>query len=149
MLIRPVAPDDLDAWLPLWEGYNAFYGREGATALPSDVTDVLWSRLFDPDEPVHGLVAADGDRLLGMTNYLYHRSTTQIALSCYLQDLFTAPDLRGRGVGRALIEGVYEAADRAGSARVYWLTHQTNEAGRALYDNVAEHAGFIVYTRPS
>lgn len=149
MLIRPVAPDDLNEWLPLWDGYNAFYGREGATALAAEVTEVLWSRFFDPDEPVHGLVAAEGDRLLGITNYLFHRSTTQIALSCYLQDLFTAADVRGRGVGRALIEGVYDAADRAGAARVYWLTHTTNEAGRVLYDQVAEHAGFIVYARPN
>ncbi len=147
MLIRPVAPDDFDAWLPLWDGYNAFYGREGATALPREVTDVLWSRFFDADEPVHGLVAADGDRLLGLTNYLFHRSTTQISFSCYLQDLFTVPDARGRGVGRALIEGVYAAADQAGAARVYWLTHTTNEAGRTLYDKVAEHSGFIVYAR--
>lgn len=149
MLIRPVVPEDLDEWLPLWHGYNAFYGREGATALPDEVTDVLWSRFFAADEPVYGLVATDGDRLLGLTNYLFHRSTTQIAPSCYLQDLFTAPDARGQGVGRALIEGVYGAADEAGAARVYWLTHETNEAGRSLYDKVAEHAGFIAYARTS
>lgn len=64
---------------------------------------------------------------------------------CYLQDLFTAAQLRGRGVGHSLILAVYEAARAAGSSRVYWLTHSTNTAGRTLYDQVGHHGGFIMY----
>ena len=144
--IRPLHPEDRNAWQPLWDGYNAFYGRAGETALPARITETTWARFFDAAEPVHALVAVDDSgRLLGLTHYLYHRSTTRIELTCYLQDLFTAPEARGRGVGRALIEGVYAAARGAGIKRVYWQTHTTNAAGRALYDKLAQHLGFIVY----
>ena len=83
--------------------------------------------------------------MLGITHYLFHRSTTRIELTCYLQDLFTDDRERGRGVGRSLIEGVLGAARAAGIERVYWHTHETNTPGRLLYDKVAKHHGFIVY----
>lgn len=145
VLVRPIQRDDLDAWRPLWEGYNAFYGREGPTALAPEITDATWARFFDPGEPVFALVAESQGQLLGLTHYLFHRSTTRLELTCYLQDLFTAPEARGRGVGRALIEGVYQASKAAGIRRVYWQTHETNTAGRLLYDKVGKHHGFIVY----
>ena len=147
LAIRPVQPNDHDQWSPLWDGYNAFYGRSGATALDPEITRMTWARFFDPTEPVHALVAEADGKLIGLTHYLFHRSTTAINLTCYLQDLFTASAARGRGVGRALIEGVYDAARRAGSPRVYWLTHETNQVARALYDRVAEWSGFIVYAK--
>ena len=145
--IRPLAQDDQAAWRPLWDGYNAFYGREGPTALPEDVTGVLWSRIFDPAEPVHALVAERGGRIVGIVHYLFHRSTTAIAMTCYLQDLFTDPDARGGGVGRALIEAVYDAARAAGAYRVYWQTHETNATAMLLYDRVATKSGFLVYRK--
>jgi GNAT superfamily N-acetyltransferase len=145
VLIRPIQPPDFSGWKPLWDGYNAFYGRHGMTALPPEVTDVTWRRFFDPAEPVFALVAEDGGQLLGLTHYLFHRSTTRIELTCYLQDLFTVPAERGRGIGKALIEGVYEQARSAGLTRVYWQTHESNAAGRHLYDKMAKHDGFIVY----
>ena len=145
--IRPVAPRDLAAWRPLWDGYNAFYGRQGDTALPEAVTASTWSRFFDPAEPVHALVAAAGGRLLGLTHYLFHRSTTLIGPKCYLQDLFTVEEARGQGVGGALIEEVYRRARDAGAARVYWLTHETNTVAMRLYDQVAEKSGFRVYDK--
>ncbi len=146
--IRPVARGDFDQWLPLWLGYNAFYGREGETALDPAITQMTWSRFFDAYEPVFGLVAEENGKLLGMTNYLYHRSTTLLGPICSLQDLSTPPAARGMGVGRALIEGVHARAAEAGCARVYWQTQTTNAAGRMLYDKVAQHLGFIVYTKP-
>ena len=145
VLVRPIAQGDLAAWRPLWDAYNAFYGREGATALSPEITRVTWQRFFDPAEPVFALVAESGGGLVGLTHYLYHRSTTRIEPTCYLQDLFTAPAARGRGVGRALILGVYQAARAAGTRDVYWQTHETNAAGRMLYDQVAKYAGYIVY----
>lgn len=146
-IIRPVEPGDFDAWLPLWDGYNEFYDRAGPTALPRSVTQVTWERFFDPAEPVHALVAERGGRLLGLTHYLFHRSTTAVALTCYLQDLFTTREARGQGVGRALIEGVYARASEAGSPRVYWMTHETNTTAMQLYDKVATHTGFVVYRK--
>ena len=147
VLIRPLRETDFSAWAPLWDGYNAFYGREGNTALAPEITQITWQRFFDPAEPVFALAAERDGKLCGLTHYLYHRSTTRIELTCYLQDLFTDPRVRGKGVGRALIEGVYAQAKAAGIKRVYWQTHTTNSAGRLLYDKVAQHMGFIVYSK--
>jgi GNAT superfamily N-acetyltransferase len=94
---------------------------------------------------VHGLVAESDGRLLGLAHYIFHRSTTAIEPSCYLQDLFTSKAARGKGVGRALINGVCERAKFAGSPRVYWQTHETNSIAMRLYDWVAERSGFVVY----
>ncbi len=146
-LIRPALRSDLAGWRALWDGYNAFYGRSGSSALPESITESTWERFFSASEPVHALVAEDGRRIVGLAHYLFHRSTTRLNDVCYLQDLFTAEDRRGLGVGRQLIVSVYEAARAAGSSRVYWQTQATNDAGRALYDKVARHQGFIVYTR--
>ena len=145
--IRLVTREDYDQWLPLWDGYNAFYGRSGATALAPRITAMTWSRFFDAYEPVHALVAESGGTLIGLTHYLFHRSTTSIEPTCYLQDLFTDEVARGKGVGRALINGVYEQARRAGAGRVYWQTHETNQTAMQLYDKVAERSGFVVYRK--
>ncbi|MBB4020034.1 GNAT superfamily N-acetyltransferase [Chelatococcus caeni] len=145
--IRPVTADDYDRWRPLWDGYNAFYGRSGETALAPEVTRTTWMRFFDAYEPVHAIVAEDGGRLLGLAHYLFHRSTTAIAPSCYLQDLFTDAAARGKGVGRALIASVYECARQAGAPRVYWQTHETNTTAMQLYDRIAERSGFLVYRK--
>ena len=146
VVVRPIEEADFAGWLPLWDGYNAFYGRHGETALPREVTTTAWQRFFDPGEPVFALVAVADGHVVGLVHYLYHRSTTRTELVCYLQDLFTLESERGLGIGKALIHGVYAAARDAGIKRVYWQTHQTNSAGRLLYDKVAQHTGFIVYT---
>ena len=145
--VRPVTPQDYDAWRPLWDEYNAFYERTGPTALPEEVHETTWRRFFDASEPVHCIVAERDGKVVGMCHYLYHRSTSRLELMCYLQDLFTAPDYRGHGIGRALILKVYEIASEAGCTRVYWQTHTTNTPGRTLYDKVAKNFGFIVYAK--
>jgi GNAT superfamily N-acetyltransferase len=147
IIVRPIHKDDFAAWTPLWDGYNAFYGRHGPTALDPAITQATWQRLFDPAEPVFALVAQarDDGQLLGLVHYLYHRSTTRMELVCYLQDLFTLQAARGRGVGRALIQAVYAQAQADGIGRVYWHTYDTNTTARLLYDKVATHAGAIVY----
>jgi GNAT superfamily N-acetyltransferase len=147
LIIRSVIQSDYDQWLPLWDGYNEFYGRSGTTALSPEVTQVTWTRFFDAYEPVHALVAEQDGKLIGLTHYLYHRSTSAISLTCYLQDLFTTPAARGKGVARALINSVYEQAKLAGSPRVYWQTHETNITAMQLYDKVAERSGFVVYRK--
>jgi GNAT superfamily N-acetyltransferase len=143
LTVRPVTSTDLAQWERLWEGYNTFYER----TVPPEITSMTWSRFFDAYEPVHALVAEKDGRLLGLVHYLFHRSTTLIGPTCYLQDLFTAEAARGQGVGRALIESVYERARSAGSLRVYWQTHETNMTAMALYDKVAERSGFLVYRK--
>jgi GNAT superfamily N-acetyltransferase len=147
LLVRPVHRSDYARWLPLWDGYNAFYGRSGETALAGEITAMTWARFFDAYEPVHALVAESGEQLVGLVHYLFHRSTTAIAPVCYLQDLFTSAGARGKGIGGALISEVYEQARRAGVSRVYWQTHETNHTAQTLYDKVAERSGFIVYRK--
>lgn len=147
LVVRPVEPSDHLAWLALWRAYNAFYGRQGDNALSPDITQATWARFFDPTEPMHARVAEQDGRLLGLTHFLYHRSTTQWGLSCYLQDLFTVEAARGNGVGRALIEAVYLHAKASDSPRVYWQTHETNATAMKLYDQIAERSGFVVYRK--
>jgi GNAT superfamily N-acetyltransferase len=147
MMVRPLRHTDRPSWAELWDGYNAFYGREGTTALPAAVTEMTWSRFFDPDQPVHALVAETSGSLVGLAHFVFHRSTTHIDPVCYLQDLFTTQASRGMGVGRALIEAVCATATAAGSRRLYWQTHETNVVAMRLYDQVAEKSGFIVYRR--
>jgi GNAT superfamily N-acetyltransferase len=146
--IRAVTPDDFAMWKPLWDAYNAFYGRAGETALPAAVTLTTWSRFLDAAEPMHALVAEQDGCLVGLAHYIFHRSTIQLAPTCYLQDLYTSAAARGRGIGRALIDAVCQRARHMGSARVYWQTHETNTVARALYDKVAERSGFLVYRKP-
>jgi GNAT superfamily N-acetyltransferase len=145
--VRFVTRQDYAQWLPLWDGYNAFYKRSGPTALAGEITAMTWARFFDAYEPVHALVADRGGELLGLTHYLFHRSTTAIEPTCYLQDLFTSEAARGNGVGRALITGVYAQAKRAGVSRVYWQTHETNLTAMQLYDQMAEKPGFVIYRK--
>ena len=147
MIVRPIARGDYAQWRPLWDGYNAFYGRAGATALAEEITAATWERFFNDAEPVRAMVAEREGSVVGIVHYLFHRSTSRLNDICDLHDLVTAENLRGQGIGRQLIEAVYAAARDAGCSRVYWQTQVTNAAGRALYDKVAEHKGFIVYTK--
>ena len=136
VIVRAPTREDFDAWSRLWAGYNAFYERKGPTAVPPEMTQLTWDRFFD---------AYQGGKLVGLVHYLYHRNTVMRGPTCYLQDLFTDADLRGQGVGRALIETVYDRARAAGSPRVYWQTHETNTTAMKLYDKVATKSGFVVY----
>lgn len=144
--VRQVDRQDYAQWRPLWDGYNAFYGREGATALPETITATTWGRFFSMEEPVRCLVAEEDGVLVGLTHYIFHRSTTRLDDICYLQDLYTQPQLRGQGIGRRLIMAVYAAAKARACTRVYWQTQAGNAAGRLLYEKVAAHLGFIVYS---
>lgn len=141
--IRPVSSDDFDAWLPLWKGYQSFYRVD----IADDVTRGTWQRFLDPAEPVNAALAVLDGKAIGMVHWIYHRSTWTQGDYCYLQDLFVAPDVRGTGAGRALIEHVYADARRHDASRVYWLTHETNETAMQLYDRIADRSGFVQYRK--
>ncbi|MDO5705263.1 MAG: GNAT family N-acetyltransferase [Paracoccus sp. (in: a-proteobacteria)] len=143
VLVRAIAAGDRAGWQVLYDGYHRFYERPD---LPQDFFDAAFARLNGGD--FHGVVAEDGGRLVGLAHYVFHPNLWRPEGVCYLQDLFTASDLRGKGVGRALIEAVYQAADAAGVPTVYWLTAEDNYAGRMLYDRVGRRTPFIRYMRP-
>jgi GNAT superfamily N-acetyltransferase len=139
--VRAIERSDRAQWEPLWRAYLVFYRAQWS----DEVADATFGRIFDPLEPMHAFVAERGDELLGLTHYLFQRSTWLINAQCYLQDLYVSEAVRGSGVGRALIAAVATAAKEAGAARVYWHTHETNAVARRLYDAVAERPGFIQY----
>jgi GNAT superfamily N-acetyltransferase len=141
--IRPVGIGERADWEPLWRGYQIFYEVD----IPAATTDVTWARLHDPAELMGVLGAYVDGKLLGIVHYLFHRSCWTIGDYCYLQDLFVHPEARNRGLARALIAAVEGRARAAGASRVYWLTHETNAVGRALYDKVADRSGFIQYRK--
>ncbi|MFD0917658.1 GNAT family N-acetyltransferase [Pseudahrensia aquimaris] len=133
---------DRDDWLALWEAYLVFY----KATLPPNVGHQTWERMIDPEGEIQGFKAVDANGVMvGMVTYLYHGTTWGPHPRCYLHDLYTLAETRGQGVGRALIEAVYEAAAADGSDQVYWLTQEFNYAGRMLYDKVAERTPFIKY----
>lgn len=141
--IRPVGEDERAAWEPLWQGYLTFYKAK----LPPENTDVAWKRFHDANEPMFLLGAYVDGKLTGIVHYIFHRSTWTPGNYCYLQDLFVAESGRGHGLGRALIEAVYDKARQAGASRVYWLTQTTNAQARILYDQVADDSGFMQYRK--
>ena len=141
--IRSIRHEDRDAWLPLWQGYNAFYRNEPA----EEVTETTFSRLCEGSDGFFGLVAEDGDGLVGLAHAVFHPATWTTGTYCYLEDLFVSREGRGTGTGRALIEGVYAEADQRNADRVYWHTQQYNAPARSLYDEVGHVTSFVVYMR--
>ncbi len=144
MLIRDILPQDRPQWAVLWQGYLAFYK---VPDLAPEITASTWARFFNQAEPVHALVAEENGTLLGFVHYIFHRNTWCLDDVCYLEDLFTAPAARCKGVARALIGAVYEKAQAKRATRVYWLTEHNNHTAQALYDKVAAKSGFIQYRK--
>lgn len=140
-IIRPLEESDRAGWAPLWRGYLGFYKAD----LADEVTDTVWARLVDPDGDIHGLCADRDGELLGIVHYLFHPVTWSAGPRCYLEDLYTAAESRGLGVGRALIEAVVEQGKARSADQVYWMTDKANTTARRLYDAVAQKTSFIKY----
>jgi GNAT superfamily N-acetyltransferase len=142
--IRALRAEDRAEWGHLWKAYLAFY----KTALPEEIYDVSFARMLGNDpRDFSGLVAEIDGRLVGLVHFLFHRHGWKIEEVCYLQDLYADPSVRGRGVGRALIEAVYAAADAHGAPSVYWLTQDFNATARQLYDRIGALTPFVKYQR--
>lgn len=142
--IRPLLPGDEAEWRRLWTDYLAFY----ETVLPEKIYALTWKRLMsgDPHE-YSGFVALKEGRPVGLAHYLFHRSCWLENNACYLQDLYADPQVRGFGIGRALIEAIYARAKAVGSTEVYWMTQEFNQTARRLYDRIAEKTPFLVYQK--
>jgi GNAT superfamily N-acetyltransferase len=144
LTIRPLQASDEPEWRRLWKLYLEYY----ETALPEEIYRTTFSRILSADPATfNGMLALRGTQPIGLVHYVFHPSCWNIENVCYLQDLYVDPSERGKSVGRALIEAVYEKADEAGCPDVYWMTQHFNEAGRRLYDRVATLSPFIIYER--
>lgn len=144
LIIRPLGPTDEADWRRLWTAYLEFY----KTTVPEQVYATSFARLLGDDpRDFNGLLAELDGHPVGLAHYLFHRHGWKIDDVCYLQDLYAEPEVRGKGIGRALIEGVYAAADKAGAPSVYWLTQEFNTTARRLYDRVGQLTPFTKYQR--
>lgn len=129
----------------MWCAYLAYY----ETTRPPEIYNLYFDRLLGDDpQDYNGLLAEVDGKPVGLTHYLFHRHGWSVENTCYLQDLFVDPGARGQGVGAALIQGVYAAADAAGVASVYWTTQEFNTTARRLYDQIGVQTPFIKYARP-
>ena len=144
LIVRPLTLSDRPAWDRLWTAYLAFY----ETSRPQSLFDTYFDRLLGDDpQDFNCLVAELDGTLVGLTHYVFHRHGWRVENVCYLQDLYADPAVRGQGVGRKLIEGVYGAADAAGCPSVYWLTQDFNVEARKLYDRIGKLSPFMKYDR--
>lgn len=144
VVVRSLRPSDKAEWSQMWEAYLAFY----ETSRPQEIFDTYFDRLLGDDpQDYHCLIAELDGVPVGLTHFLFHRHGWSVENVCYLQDLYADPTVRGKGIGRALIEGVYAAADDAGAPSVYWLTQDFNTTARQLYDRIGVQTPFIKYSR--
>lgn len=142
--IRPLEPSDHAQWRRLWTAYLTFY----ETRVPEAVYETTWKRLFAEGEfEPRGFVAVLDGTPVGLVHYIFHRTCWSAKNNCYLQDLYADADVRGKGIGRALIEAVYAEADRRDAAGVYWMTQEFNQTARKLYDRIGKLTPFIKYQR--
>jgi ribosomal protein S18 acetylase RimI-like enzyme len=139
--VRPLQAADKTRWLDLWNGYLDFY----EVGLAPEITENVWERIFDTNNPLLCLVAIQDEIVIGFTHYFFHGTTWHATSYCYLEDLYVDQNVRSRGAGRALIQAVKEAAQKEGASKLYWHTNKENETAQALYNKVAELTGFIRY----
>jgi GNAT superfamily N-acetyltransferase len=145
LAIIPLSAAHETDWRRLWHDYLAFY----KTDLPDAIYASTFARLLsDAPSEFRCFLAVQDRQPVGLAHYLFHRTCWADADTCYLQDLYADPAVRGMGVGRRLIEAVYSAADAHGASSVYWMTQEFNETARKLYDRIAVKTPFIEYNRP-
>jgi len=136
--IRPLQHNDFPQWLPLWDANNLGHRDEA-------VTTETWSRICDPAQSVCGLGAFDGSSLVGLTHYILHPTTGSLQPACYLQDVFTAPEHRRKGIARKLVGEVARIGRKEKWARLYWFAENDNESAQALYKNLGTKMDFTLF----
>ena len=135
--IRAALATDKQRWFILWQGYLDFYKTE----LSTEQSSLTWQRILDPEFNMKCAVAIDDGLIVGFTTYSLQNSTWSEGGHCYLEDLFVDPAVRGKGVGRALIEYVKSYAIENNCSRLYWNTDEDNATARKLYDTYALESG--------
>jgi ribosomal protein S18 acetylase RimI-like enzyme len=140
-IVRDIRETDAHDWRRLWAGYNDFY----EASVPADVTEYTLRRLLDPASPMIGRIAENDSRVAGFSVSVLHDCSWTASPTCYLEDLFVDPGLRGSGVGRALIQDLIDLGRARGWSQLYWLTRANNERARRLYDSFVEADNFVRY----
>ena len=144
LTIRAIEEKDKDQWLKLWAGYLEFY----KSTISSEQTELTWKRLINNEQKMFGFVAESEEGVIGFTHCLFRPSTWTETDYCYLEDLFVDPNIRGKGIGRALMNKVVELAKEKNSKRVYWTTQEFNKTARVLYDSITPVSEFVQYRLP-
>jgi len=144
LIIRAIEEKDKDQWLKLWAGYLEFY----KSSISPEQTELTWKRIVNNEQKMFGFVAESEEVVIGFTHCLFRPSTWTETDYCYLEDLFVDPNIRGKGVGRALMEKVIELAKEKNSKRVYWTTQEFNKTARVLYDSITPVSEFVQYRLP-
>jgi GNAT superfamily N-acetyltransferase len=144
LIIRELKETDKPRWLELWAGYLDFY----KSTLSNEQTELTFKRLINHDEKMYGFVAENENGVIGFTHCLFRPSTWTETDYCYLEDLFVDPNIRGKGIGRALMNRVIELAKEKNSKRVYWTTQEFNKTARVLYDSITSVSEFVQYRLP-
>jgi len=144
LTIRAIEEKDKSQWLKLWAGYLEFY----KSTISPEQTELTWKRLINNELKMFGFVAENEDGVIGFTHCLFRPSTWTETDYCYLEDLFVDPNIRGKGVGRALMEKVFDLAKEKKSKRVYWTTQEFNKTARILYDSITPVSEFVQYRLP-
>ncbi len=135
--IRAANPADKQRWLVLWQGYLDFYKTE----LSTEQSELTWQRILNPEFNMKCALAIDDGAIVGFTTYNLQNSTWSENGHCYLEDLFVDSTVRGKGVGRALIEHVKSYAIENKCSRLYWNTDEDNATARKLYDSYTLESG--------
>jgi GNAT superfamily N-acetyltransferase len=144
LTIRAIEEKDKDQWLKLWAGYLEFY----KSTISSEQTELTWKRLINNELKMFGFVAESEEGIIGFTHCLFRPSTWTETDYCYLEDLFVDPNIRGKGIGRALMNKVIDLAKEMESKRVYWTTQEFNKTARVLYDSITPVSEFVQYRLP-
>jgi GNAT superfamily N-acetyltransferase len=146
MTIETVTEATFELVLPLIAAYQRFY-----EAPPDEARNrAHFGRfLHNHSGGVQFIARADDGRPLGFATLYFPFSSLSAGAYCLLNDLYTVPEARGRGVGRALIGHCARYAGELGFTRISWQTAQTNATAQRLYDSLpTTRTAWFTYTLP-
>jgi GNAT superfamily N-acetyltransferase len=128
--IRPARPADAPLLLQLIRGLAAYEKlSDQVTATEADLTETL----FGPRPAAESVIAELDGAPAGFAIFFASYSTFLARPGIYLEDLFVQPELRRRGVGRALFTHVARLAVRRNCGRFEWSVLDWNAPAIAFY----------------
>ena len=133
-MIEAVSKQTLDEVLPMIRAYQEFYKVQQI----SDTRNRDFFSAFGESNPAGcQFLFREEDAVLGFATVYFTYTSTIAAKVAVLNDLYTSPDQRGRGIGRQLIEHCRSFGAERGAARLQWITAPDNSRAQALYDSLS------------